>query len=162
MLLGARCHHFVEGTSSKSMQRLKEHDHEWSGYPKRLGKGQTSSCLFVMMLSVVVVVVDVELSFVLFMLYQKSGLDLRLFSFLHLFLWSSGLLSPPSPAPALQKQSTQLLPERTDLKSTTYYTPCAHLPWLINCFQGEDKKGWCVGQIQRGILVNFHLFLAGN
>jgi hypothetical protein len=78
---------------------------------------------------------------------------------------SSGPLGsylPPSPAPALQKQSVQLLPERTDLKSTTYYTPCAHLPWLINCFQGEDKKGWCVAQIQRGILVSFHLFLAGN
>jgi hypothetical protein len=66
-----------------------------------------------------------ELSFVLFMLYQKSGLDLRLFSFLHLFLWSSRLLSALPPPP--KKQSVQLLPERTHLKSITYYTPGAYL-----------------------------------
>jgi hypothetical protein len=52
-----------------------------------------------------VVVVDVELSFVLFMLYQKSGLDLRLFSFSHLFLWSSRLLSALPPPPAKIKCS---------------------------------------------------------
>lgn len=158
MLLDARCHHFVEGASSKSMQWLKEHDHEWNGYPKRLGKGQISSCLFVVMLSVVVV--DVELSFVLFMLYQKSGLDLRLFSFSHLFLWSSRLLSA-LPRPRKNKVFS-CLPERTHLKSITYYTPGAYLSWLINCFQGEAKKGLCVAPIQRGILVNFHPFLAVN
>lgn len=76
---------------------------------------------------------------------------------------SSGPLGSYLPSPRPRKNKVfSCLPERTHLKSITYYTPGAYLSWLINCFQGEAKKGLCVAPIQRGILVNFHPFLAVN